>query len=94
MTSYRRQPSQARVNAIVALEKMQKSGGEVMDHIYVLLEDVDGCMHSSPTPIGESVATLEEAKAWVKQGPYQSRDFCRVTLPKEKTNDADTNSAS
>jgi len=65
-----------------------------MDHIYVLLEDVDGCMHSSPTPIGESVATRAEAEARVKQGPYNSRDFRRVTLPEEKTDDADTNAAS
>jgi len=53
-----------------------------MYYIYVLMEDGDGTMFSSPKPTGESVKTVEEAQEWVEGAAWLGqRAYRKVYLP-------------
>ena len=52
-----------------------------MRTVYVLMEDSDGTMWSSPKPTGETVNTKEEAEEWVvKQEWWWQRTYKEVTI--------------
>jgi hypothetical protein len=58
-----------------------------INEIYILMDDDSGTTFSLPTPTGEFVLTLEEAKAWVEGGKGKGwydgrRDYRKASLKK------------